>query len=68
MIDILFVIALAILIFLGQIAVEIIKGFIQVKFTEKKIQAAIDAAFVAIGNIGLKRVIEHRKGNGSDEV
>lgn len=68
MVDILFVIALAILIFLGQIAVEIIKGFIQVKFTEKKVKAAIDTAFSAVGNIGLQRLLDKRKGSGSDEV
>jgi len=53
---------------LGQIAVEVIKDWIRLKFAKKQTETIIDAAFAKLGNIGLQSILSRSKGGGSDEV
>jgi hypothetical protein len=68
MIDVLFFIALVIGVMAAQIAVEIFKGYIQLKFAKKQTEVVIDAAFAKVGNFGLQSLMQRLKGGGHDEV
>lgn len=59
---------LLIMAFAGQIAVEIFKGYVQLKFAKKRVEVSIDAAFAKIGNIGLQSFLQRIKGGGNGEM
>lgn len=68
MVDILFFIALVIGVMAAQIAIEIFKGYIRLKFAKKQTEVMIDAAFAKLGNIGLQSFLQRLKGGGTNEM
>lgn len=54
--------------FAGQIAVEILKGYVQLKFAKKRVEVSIDAAFAKLGNIGIQSFLQRIKGGGNGEM